>query len=399
MFSNLKNRPQSQVAPTLVFSLLTLPLAATSQAKEYSFDYHVKGRYTYNDNVNMAPNSGIDIAGIKLNLPATLTMRSERLATSLMGEVATSKYEIDGYNSDDQNLQGNTTYQLERGSVTGQAGFKRYSTRDSAFLDTGVVGFSASRVEAATAGGNGQYMFTEKNGVTASVNYRQTNYDSPRFRDNEFISGYSGWLHQWSERTQLRLQGSAARFENDAQLGVVSTSYGVQAGFDSMLSEQLQVSLLAGWTTVDSDYDTNSSIAAPDEDNTSGYVVDGSLDYQQERYTLEAKLKRSARPSGDGYLVVANRLEMSYRYDVSERSLFTLRLIGGSNGAVDSRINNDRKFALARVSMDYHLSRAWYVGGGYTFKYQDRDRSSGTATSNAVYLSLTLDPEKYIWSR
>ena len=392
-------RTPGQVAPALVFTLLTLPFAVSSQANEYSLDYKVEAGYEYDDNVGLRAENEIDVSGGKISLPATLAMRSERLETSLMGEVASAKYDDSGYNSDDQNLQGKAAYELERGNVAGYAGFKRDSTRDSEFLDTGVVGLSATRVETATVGGSGDYLFTEKNGIIAGADYRDVDYDSPLKVDNDFLSGHAGWTHQWSQRTRLRLQGYANRYENDAQLKVKSDSLGVQAGFDSTWSEQLSVSLLAGWVSVDTDYSTNLPIAPQDDDNNDGYLLNGSLNYRQERYTVAAKIKRELTPSGNGYLRVTNQLDLTYKYSVSERSHFELGLVGGQSSALDSRIDNDRDYARARLRLDYRFSRSWYVAGTYIFSYQDQDRADGDADSNQINLSLIFHPEKNVWSR
>ncbi len=395
----MTNKYKRQAAPTLVLTLLTISLATSSQAAEYSLDYKVEGGYEYNDNVGLSAEDEIDISGGKISLPATLTMRSERLESSLMGELTSAKFDESGYNSDDQNLQGNASYQLERGEVKGHAGYQRDSTRSSEFLDTGVVGLNATRREEATFAGSGDYMFTEKNGISAGADYSDVNYDSPRYRDYDYISGNVGWLHQWSEITLLRLQGIASRFENDADLQITSDSIGVQVGFDSQLSEQLSIALLAGWVSVDTDYSTNSSIPSPDDDSNDVFQMSGLLTYQLERYELTAKIRSGTRPSGNGNVDKTNQLDLTYRYHVTERTRFDLILVGGTNRSLDNRVDNDRDFARARLRLDYRISQSWYVAGSYIYSYQDRERDNGSADSNQIRVSLIFQPVKNVWSR
>jgi hypothetical protein len=393
----ITSTPKHYLAAALV---LLLPCAVTSQADEYSLDYSVNGGYEFNDNVNLIHDDEVDISGAKVSLPATLAVRNERLDASVMGEVASSKFNESDYDSNDQNLQAKASYKLQRGTVAGKAGFKRDSTRTSEFLDTGVVGVSAVRRESATVGGSADYMLTEKNGLIAGIDYADVTYDGNRFTDYNYTSGYAGWQNQWSERSRLRLQAYGNRYENDGSvIEVSSDSLGVQAGIDSTLSEQLSLSLLAGWVSVDTEYSTDLPIAPPADDDSNGYLLNASLDYQQPRYTLSAKIKSDLTPSGDGYLRQTSQLDLSYRYDVSERSRFELALVGGTSKALDSRINNDRYYARARLRLDYRVSPSWYVAGTYTYSYQDRDRAQGTADSNAVYLSLIFHPEKNVWSR
>lgn len=379
--------------------LLTLPFAMHTSAAEYSLDYKVTGGYEYNDNVTLSNVNEIDISGGKVSLPVTLTMRTERLDASLLGELASAKYDESGYDSDDQNLKANATYQLERGELSGYAGYKRDSSRTSEFLDTGIVGLSASRREAASAGASGFHMFTEKNGFSFGADYSDVDYDSIRLQDYKYSTAYAGWLHQWSQRTQVRLQAYGNRYENDSFIKVESDSLGVQAGFDSQLSEQLSISLLAGWINVDTDYSTDLSIAPQEDETNDTYLIDGSLTYRLERHELSAGINSGTNPSGDGYLLKNDQIDVNYRYHVSERSRFDLGLVAGMNGSLDSRINNDRDFARLQLRMDYRFSSAWYIAGRYTYSYQDRERANSDVDSNAVYISLVYQPEKTVWSR
>ena len=402
VWKTMMDKSSSQISSSLAFFWLTAMLSLSSHANEYSLDYSVEGGYEYNDNVGMRAEDQIDISGGKITVPATLTMRSERLESSLMGELTSAKYDDSGFNSDDQNLQGNTRYQLERGEVAGYAGYKRDSTRTSEFLDTGIVGLRAARVDNATVGGSGDYMFTENNGIVIGADYSDLNYDSPLLDNYDYISGYTGWQHQWTERTRLRLQGIANRYENDANVQVTSDSLGAQIGFDSQFSEQLSVFLLAGWVNVDTDYSTNSTVASPEGYSSDVFQMNGSLNYQQERYRLTAAARSGTRPSGSGNLVKTDQLDLTYRYDVSEHSRFELGLVGGRNRSLNSSINtnrDDRDFARVRLRLDYRISQSWYVAGAYVFSYEDRERADGQADSNQINISLIFQPVKSVWSR
>jgi hypothetical protein len=402
---NISNK---KVGLLLVAVLSTILLTVSSQASEYALDYSVRGRAEYNDNILLRSDEKIDISGGKITVPATLTTRSERMESSLMGELASAKFNESGYDSDDQNLQGKSKYQLERGEVAGHAGYQRSSTRTTAFLDTGVVGLSATRVEEATVGGSSNYMFTEKNGIVLGADYSDLNYDSPFYRDYDDISGNAGWQHQWTERTRLRLQGIASRYENDADIQVTSDSLGAQVGFDSSLSEQLSVFLLAGWVNVNTDYSTSSYIGSPEDDSSDVFQMNGSLNYRQERYQLNAQVRSGTRPSGGGTLQQTDQLNLNYRYTVSERSRFNLGLVAGLNRSLDDQISNERDYARASVRLDYRFSQSWYVEGTYIYSYQDRDRDDSFADTNQVFgsayssqinISLIFQPVKSVWSR
>lgn len=378
---------------------LSLCWPVTGLSTEYSLDYKVKSRYKYNDNIGLRPNSTIDVHGVKLSLPTELAIRDEQFKAAINCEISSSKYDESGYNSDDQLLRASGNYLLERGAIGGSIGIDRGSTTETEFLDTGVVGATASRVERVKAAGNTNYMLTENNSATASIQYSTTDYDTNRFVNNENILGIVGLAHQMNESTAIRLQGTASRFENDARLEVVSDTIGVQTGFDHTLTERLKVSILAGYTNVETDYSTDSELAAQDDDNTSGWTANGSLSYETQRSTLGATFVRTSRASGDGYLIVSNRLNVNYEYDLSERGELILELTAGSSGALDNRINNDRDYARGKLQLGYRLTQSWAVSAAYTYSYQDRERASGSADSNAIYATLTYHPNAIIWSR
>lgn len=380
--------------PGVLLALLLQPALAT----EYSLEYGLEASYEYNDNINLRPDVEIDVTGGRLKIPVTLRSRSERLDASMVGDVSISEFNESAYDSDDYNVLGQVTYQLERGEVSGNAGYRQDSTVNSEFLDTGVVGLGATRRKSASASGSGFQMFTEKNGISGGVDYSNVEYGSERYQNYDYVSGNAGWIHQWSELTTLRLQAFGGRYENKSQTKISSNSTGIQAGFDYQLAEQLSASLLAGWVKLKTDYSANLPVAL-DNDDSDGLVATGSLKYVQERYELQANIKSQPSPSGNGYMLYTHQLDLNWRYRLTERSRFAVSLIGGRNESVDSRINNDRDYARCRLRLDYRFSPAWHIAGTYVYSWQDRSNFPDDANSNAMYLSLIFQPQKAFWSR
>ena len=376
--------------------MVALLTSASGQANEYSIDYHVSGGASYNDNEGLSREDERATSGVRIALPISFKMRSERASASFISELKSIKFDDSGYNSNDQNFQGNTAYQLERGSVSGNAGYMRGSTRGTEFLDTGRIGGVATRVERVTAGGSGAYFLTGKSRAFVSLNYAQTDYASPRYIGGKVIVGAFGAAHQWTERTSLSLRGNVARYQNNADRQTTSNIIGSQAGFESVLSENLDVALTGGITYVTTSFDTNSSTSRPDS-STAGYVINGAVNYRQERYSLSATLVRNIRPTGNGDLSIFDQVNMTYRYQLSDLSGFNVSLLGGNTGALEGSIDNDRRFAQIGLGISYKLAPSWVVSSNYAYRYQDNGR--GAAQSNALKISLTFNPEEYIWSR
>ena len=367
-----------------------------TQANEYSLDYKVEAGADYNDNEGLSREDERATYGAQIALPISFTMRSERTSTSFTGELESSKFDDSGYNSNDQNFQGETSYQLERGYVSGRAGYLRGSTRNTEFLDTGRIGGVSTRVERVSAATNAAYYLTENNRASAGLTYGKTDYASPRYIGGTTIAASIGAANQWSDRTSLSLRARLARYQNDANRQTTSDIIGSQAGFNSMLSENLDVSLSGGLTYVTTSIDTNQSTSRPDS-NTTGYIVNGAVNYRQERYSLSATLARNIRPTGNGDLNIFDQVVVDYRYKLSDLSAFNVRLLGGNTEALEGSLDNDRTFALIRLGITYKLSQYWAASGGYTYRYQDNGR--GAAQSNALRISLAYGPETSMWSR
>jgi len=89
----LITRKSRKRVPFLMASALWMVSATlSSQASEYSLGYSVEGGAEYNDNITLSPEDEIDVSGGSISLPATLTRSSERLESSLMGELTSSRY-------------------------------------------------------------------------------------------------------------------------------------------------------------------------------------------------------------------------------------------------------------------------------------------------------------------
>lgn len=375
---------------------ITLLPTAVVRAAEYSFEYGVDATYEYNENVNLQPDP-ISVSGGFIALPVTLARRSERLETSLAAEASFHRFDVEEYDSDNQDLRGDLSYALENGELTSYLGYTRDTTRNSEFLDTGIVGPLAIRREAASAGAGISELLTERNGFVAGLDYRDTRYDSTLFQDFDFLSGYGGWLHQWSERTQLRLQAYGNRFENrDGIVNVSSEGLGAQAGIERALSEQLTMSVLLGWISVATDY-SEPTVEDPEDDGS--YLVDAELAYQSERARWRFGLTSEPTPSGVGVLLDSTRANLSYRYRLTERANLDLSAILGTQSAQDPRINQDRDFASGNLRLDYRLAEAWYIAGRYEYRWQDAEAQTDTADGSTVLLSLRWQPEKSVWSR
>ncbi|PLW67052.1 hypothetical protein [Pseudohalioglobus lutimaris] len=380
-------------------SLLGLSIAVG--ANEYSFQYAVEAGYETDDNTRMTPDNKLDISGARVSLPATLATRTERLTAELDGELVFSRFDEDAYDSDDQDLQGKVNYLLERGEIEGRAGYKRDTSRTGEFEDTGLVGLKANRRETATLGGSGDYLITTRNGVTGGLDYQSVDYDTILLNDYSFLRANGGWLHQLSERNRIRLEGYWSQFEDDSDprfSADEAETLGAWLGFDSSLTEQVKGSISAGWASVETSFPDELGL---DDEEYDTFLLRGDLTYSDERSQWKIRLSSEPAGSGAGNVVEEYRGSLDYQLKWTERSKIKAFVLMGRRESFRDEIDATRDYARLRLLVDYRFAESWYIAGSYQYSYQDQTQllQSGSADSNAFYLSIAYQPTKNVWSR
>lgn len=391
----------------LIISTLQGLAIAPILANEYSFGYGVTAGYESNDNIALEPEQETSIVGGSVSIPVTLGIRSERLEATLSNEFVSSRFDDEGYDSDDNYLGSRVVYLFEKSKLEGYANYALESTRTSEFLDTGVVGNNSTGVDTLAVGGEASHSFTEINGIIGGIDYSDVDYESELYQDFTFISGSLGWTHRRSERMRLRLQGYGNRYEDvgDTEVATKTDGAGLQLGFDYKVTGRIDAQLLTGWVWVETSYDAGppQSAEPPEDNRDNAPMLTGSLDYSGERYQLTANVQSSPAPSGDGSLQYRQEISLGYSYDLNEAASLAIGLLAGQSEAVDNRINDNRDYAQASVGLEHRFSTSWSVAASYVYSFQNQDRSedqaSGNASSNAVYVNLVYKPTKIVWSR
>ncbi|MBN7795262.1 hypothetical protein [Parahaliea mediterranea] len=380
------------------------------KAEEYSVEYAVEAAYSTDDNVTMSTGEPDSIYGMNVSLPVTLAMRSERLEAALTGDFVFSHFDDDAYDSDDQYLEAITSYRFENSDLALAANYDRSSTRSTEFLDTGVVGTEATRVESLRLGLEFDHAFTPLYGLVSGLEYADVTYDADIYQDYSFIAGFLGVTRRQDSRMQLRFQLSGDRYENKTDSAVTADSLGLEAGLDYRIANQLAAQLLVGWAWVGSRYGSGQSGSLEDADENA-LLLNAGLDYEGERQSLGFTVESGPSSSGAGYLRYLRQFGAKYSYHLSKSSSLSLGATLGRSEPVDSHIEGDREYARISLGLEHTLTSAWRIAATYTYSLQEqsdgRDEASvtdegylvGRAYSNAVVLGVTYTSRKATLSR
>ncbi|MEM1189480.1 MAG: hypothetical protein AAGI72_13195 [Pseudomonadota bacterium] len=396
----MNKNAKSAAFTTLLASIVTLQLVAFSdraQANENQLSYEVEAGYEFNDNVRLQTEENeIDISGFKVSVPVNFESTTERFTGEINARAEVSRFDESDYDSDDQRIEGRTSYKFERGEGSLYALINRDTTRDSEFLDTGLVGLSASRREAIEGGGSGDIQLTETSGLLAEFHLEDVSYEAERFSDFEYGIADLGWSLQYNSKLRYQVQLHGSRFESKELLGTVSDGLGFKVGFQSDFTERSSLKILAGWLDVDSDYDEGNDQGLTD-DSAGTHLVDAQYRYKAERSDFTATWISAPLPSGNGFLRVTDQLNLRYRYSLSEFSRVSFNIIAGRRGIIEERVEADRDYVRFGIRLERRLSESWVLSGRYIYSQQDRERVSGTASANEVQLSLVFRPAPSVW--
>jgi hypothetical protein len=189
-----------------------------------------------------------------------------------------------------------------------------------------------------------------------------------------------------TQRDIVRLGIGAARFDPNANPDSTD-AYQMSVGWDRDFSERVRAGIDVGGQWSERAGDTNT-----------GYLVRLRASRTTDVGVLNARFAHSLQPGGYGDLVESDTLDLTYRVNLSSRLELNVngrgyRIRQSSNQT--SNNNNDRDYAEIGPELTYALFESLRVGAYYHYRWVDR-QSDGSATSNAVGLTLTYQPKRAI---
>lgn len=406
--------------PTLLLSLL-IAGGNVAIAAEYSSAFRIDSSYEIDDNIQLRETNETSIAGYTLSPGLALNYRTPTFSAGLKGTLAFADFDEEQYNSDDQKVALTLTETTQHNVFSLGAGVNRDSSRTSELLDTGRITNTAVRRKDLWLAPSWTHSINPRHAMQFSGRVQQVEYQSDNFADYDYQQLNVTWIMTLSPNNSLHIQVFGNHYENDQRTSVDSNSYGLQMGGVIKISENLSLTGLAGLMKAKTNYEvagafdtelTDSGIFETDLANSSLFnnattvqfenttvTLDGSLKYQQQRYSLSLNVSSKTQPSGNGYEQQSDHASMVYRYRLTERTNVQINASYGENASQDNSISDQRNYSSVQLAMNYKLTKTLRVGGRYRFRSQERENTSVSAESNAVFITLTYQPQTQKWSR
>lgn len=398
-------------------------LAQPATAADYSLGGAVRIDVNHDDNIRLFEDGGPSAFGQTVAPSLKMGAKTEQLEASLDTQLRFLRFNRSELDTDDQTLQGNLRWLGKRNELSLLTRWIRDSTLTSEQLDSGRVG-NASRRETYLVQPSWTHYLTERNMLTLSGAYNDTQYRDDAFVDYDFAQGNLRWTHILNERLHLLTQAIYSDYQSaDRDFPMFRQSYsqqtediGLQVGAQYEWSEKLSGTALIGRSRSKQSYDLNDPMGicstffgsfAPlcqlEDTDENLSTLDANLNWNSERHQLTANVNRSTQPSSDGQALESTQLQTSWMYRFWEHGQVFADLTLGRNkvagGDSAAAARSERDFGYASLGYRHQLTETWFLNTTYRYRYQDYDVTPSSAESHAVSLGLTYQPRERHWSR
>ena len=369
-------------------------------------------RTEHNDNFGLSPTGGADsdVYGYVADVALLVDMATPRSSTTFRPRV---KYQNFPDRSDLEKFEGfldmRNQYRSERGTwdLVGHLSHQdlyNNETQGGDFdpVDPGAGGGSDSGDivigeirEAFSLRPNYEYQATERTSVGVGVEYATTRYDAdqgtPTHTDYDYAlaSGYLSWRVNPTSDVRAGVYASKYEARDNSE---DTDAKGILLGYGHKWSEQVGLDA----TVYYEENDITEFEPVPLKETTSNFGGQLTAYRKFEVTEWRFSIGRSFVPTGDRGKSELDLFRLQYERQLSERLTFrgvgryeSRNSLGGTEGGVD------RDFARADFSLRWLISRNWYVGGGYTYMWQDRAAAIDSADNNRFFINFGYQGLQY----
>lgn len=200
------------------------------------------------------------------------------------------------------------------------------------------------------------------------------------------LTGRIGWSRQLHERSSLGLRGRVLRFDPEL-IPLVSTNLGLEGEWRYQVSERVESYVRAGASRA-----SFKASAGPDPDSRTAFVGGAGASWQLQVSRIFLDLTRTVDPNSAGVTVQRNQARVRLDRDFSERARGSLamRFIADEGPAGF----NERRYAVVSIGSEWRFTRTWSLAGRFDHRWQDYEFTPGSASSNALRLSVIYQPRR-----
>lgn len=387
-----------------LLAAIFLLLSGAAIGADVRTEPRVDVRVEHNDNLNLDPvtTSDSEVLGYIAEMDLLVGIATPRGETSLRPRVRFQDYpDRDDFERFEGFVDMLSRYDWERSRFDFSGNFAH---QDLFNFDTSGGGFDPLDPEAGDPGSgadtigqtrtslgirpNFEHRITERASLGVGIDYLITRYDADEGESNRtdydygVVDGYFTWA--LSPSSDFTMGAYASRYETEDALEVTD-AVGWRMGYTYQWSATDGVQATINYER----NETKSLVPVLFEETTSDFG--GTLTAFRKLEVSEWRISvgRAFVPTGDNGKSAVDRLRLQYDRLLSERlSLRAVARYDSRSSLGDIGEGNDRDYARADLSMKWLITRKWYVGGGYSYIWEDRERAVDDAYNNRFFINF-----------
>jgi hypothetical protein len=381
-----------------------LTVAGVAQAADTFYRPEIDLRAESNDNFDLAPDpdSDSDVYGYVADAQVLIGIATPRSETTIRPRIRYQEYpDREDFSKFEGFFDFRNMYRTERSQLLTIA---RYSQQDSYNAElpggefdpddpgnpqnpdsgTFVIGETRTRYGIEP---EWSFRFTERNRVGVGAEYQAVRFDSDDFQDQtdfDFVGGnaFFGWTT--GPRGELIAGAYANKYESTDDT-TETKGYGGRIAYEHQWSE-------TDTLAVEMFYETNDTTEfglVVVEETTSGLGGEITAHRVGEVSDWQFSIGRQFLPTGARGKSESDQIRLQYNRDLSQRLSFT----GAGRYETRSALNtagqgDDRDYARADLSLRWMLSPTWYLQGGYSYIWQEREADGDDASNNRFFVGF-----------
>ena len=362
----------------------------------------IVARGTYDDNLFLDDQSDFELT---LSPGLEFQRNTAQGSLSLSGQADVFAYlDHDEYERVNQRYALSSSYAANEDVILGfNAGFQVDHTFLEQLEETGEVTDKERRYRF-NAQPSLTWMLSSRTQLYVGINAGATDYDEER-EDNRDSTSYGTTLvltRQWSPILDVFGRLSVSRSELDderidfgsvvfEETDFVQDTVQASLGVDYEYTENLTLSFSGGGSLTRTQYDQtlNDVFIEEKDDDTSGFILDAGLTWQQETRSVSLSYSRSLTQDADGESLNRDRLSASLNWDLSERLNANLRgsFVNSQSVEDEEGVDDvDTQRYVGGTGMSYELTDNSDLGLHYSYTYVDDKADDETDERNRVWL-------------
>lgn len=359
-----------------------------------------------NDNFNLAPEGedAIDTLGYIADAEVLIDIANPRGSTSLRPRLRFQEYP--DHDEDLERVESFfdlvSDYRWERSTFVLDASYSRRDVYNTETLggefdpdnpgspdnpEAGSLTTGETR-ELFVVRPNFEHRLTERVSLGIGAQYQVARYDAdndaPTKSDYDYYG--AGAYLKWalSQRSDVSVGGYSSLYETTDNTEEAD-AIGVEVSYAHRWSETDGIELTAFYE----ENDITEFVPVRTEENTSDFGGSITAFRKLEVSTWRLVAARRFLPTGDSGKQTLDSIRLQYDRSLSQRLEFRgAARLESRSGLGTIGAGTERDYARADVSLRWFATPTWFVGGGYTYIWQDRENDPTSAGNNRFFVNF-----------